>query len=177
MTSRRQHYRRDAPYFVTAETLNHRPVFAAPAAADLLVANLDLLRDELGFGLLAFVILPDRLHLLLVPGARVALGRLVRQVKAGFTHDWNAIEGAHRRIWQAGYYEALVRSEQQLKRWVEFIESAPVEAALAQATADYAYSSASHGGLVKADPYAVIGAPLAQDAAGELEPLLTRSRR
>jgi len=55
-------------YLVTTVTHERRPIFQDFTAARLLIANMRRLQDEARLDSLAFVVMPDHLHWLLVSG-------------------------------------------------------------------------------------------------------------
>lgn len=72
------------PYFVTATVRDRRPIFQKREAAELLVRELDELRERTGFALLAYAIMPDHVHLLLVPGLAATLSQIMQFIKGRF---------------------------------------------------------------------------------------------
>ena len=104
-------------------------------------------REELGFLLLSFVVMPDHVHLLLVPGSTADLPQIMRYIKGRFARAFNLTRGAAGAVWQQRFFESAARTEAQLKRWVRYIEDNPVRAGLAAAPKSYAFSSGG-GALV-----------------------------
>ena len=119
------------------------------------MTEVDRLRAELGFALLAYVVMPDHVHLILVPGPAAGLGRIMQFVKGRFARLWNAQQGSSGSVWQARYYESAVRTEVQLARWLQYIDYNPVRAGLASSPEDYPYCSA--GGKLATDLEAYLG--------------------
>lgn len=131
------------PYFVTAATVNRQPMFRNRQAAELMLAELGRLRHELDFALLAFVVMPDHVHLLLVPSAKADLSRIMQSVKGRFARLWNQRCRRTGSLWQSRYYESAVRTEAQLTRWIEYIHRNPVQAGLASIPEEYPYCSSA----------------------------------
>lgn len=77
------------PYFVTAVTWNRQPVFRDRQAAELLLTELDRLRDEMEFSLLAYAVMPDHIHLLIAPSTVASLSQVMQVVKGRFARLWN----------------------------------------------------------------------------------------
>lgn len=86
-----------------------------------MVQELVRLRDELGFALLAYAVMPDHLHLLVAPSAAVDLSRIMQSIKGRFARLWNRQSRTVGSLWQPRYYESAVRTEAQLWRWIEYI--------------------------------------------------------
>jgi REP element-mobilizing transposase RayT len=129
------------PYFVTAVTKGRRPILGDPRAADLLVSELGQLRDEIGFLLLAYALMPDHIHLVVVPGPSTSLSGIMQSLKGRFARHWNQRLGRRGSVWQPRYYESAVRTEAQLIRWLEYVAHNPVQAGLAKSPEEYPYCS------------------------------------
>jgi putative transposase len=130
-------------YFITTATYDRVPSFAKPETAEAFVEELLRLRSELGFLLLSYVVMPDHVHLLIVPGPNAGLARVMQHAKGRFARRFNASNGGQGKLWQARYYETMVRDEDSLQRRVDYIEDNPVEAGLAEDALSYPFSSAA----------------------------------
>jgi putative transposase len=100
-------------------------------------------REQLGFLLLSFVVMPDHVHLLLVPGSTADLPQIMRYIKGRFARTFNLTRGAAGAVWQQRFFESAARTELQLKRWFRYIEDNPVRSGLAGSPEAYPWSSAS----------------------------------
>ena len=149
MGTRHQFALESQPYFVTARTAERRLLFRDRRAAALFLQELERCRQELGFLLLSFVVMPDHVHLLLVPGPSADLSRVMQHIKGGFARSLNVARGSSGAVWQPRFYESAVRTEVQLDRWIRYIEENPVKARLAASPSAYPFSSA--GGALTAD--------------------------
>ncbi len=143
------------PFFVTAVTRNRQTIFRDHNAADLMLTELARLRQELRFALLGYVVMPDHIHLILVPGEAASLSQIMQLVKGRFTRAWNERRSRTGSLWQPRYYESAVRTQEQLFRWLEYIDRNPIEAGLAATEQDYPYCSA--GGRLATDIEAYLG--------------------
>jgi putative transposase len=137
------------PYFVTARTSQRRRLFRDRWAAEFFLQELQRCREDLGFLLLGFVVMPDHVHLLVVPGPGADLPRVMQHVKGRFARTFNLARGRTGAVWQARFFESAVRTEAQLERWVHYIEENPVQAGLASSPEVYPFSSA--GGALAVD--------------------------
>ena len=131
------------PYFVTAATRNRQPIFRDLQVAEMMLSELGRLRDEMGFALLAYALMPDHLHLLIVPSESAVLSRIMQSVKGRFARLWNQRLSQVGGLWQPRYYESAVRTEAQLRRWIQYIDENPVKAGLAATPGQYRYCSAA----------------------------------
>jgi len=149
MGTRRHVTLQNQPYFVTARTAQRRPLFRDHRAARLFLQELQRCREESEFLLLSFVVMPDHVHLVLVPGPRAGLSTIMRYVKGRFARTFNLACGRAGAVWQPRFYESAVRTEAQLERWVRYIEENPVREGLA--ASPWAYSFSSGGGALAVD--------------------------
>jgi putative transposase len=84
--------------------------------------------DSVGYSLHAYVVMPDHLHLLLTPSE--TLEKAIQLIKGGFSFrakrelEWN---GA---IWQQGFTEHSVRTEEDWFNHLDYIRQNPVRAQL-----------------------------------------------
>jgi REP element-mobilizing transposase RayT len=140
---------------VTATIQNRKPLFRSRKAAELLVGVLEQLRGELGFALLGYAVMPDHLHLILIPDSAAGLARIMQFVKGRFARLWNERRGSRGSVWQPRYYESAVRTEAQLARWLDYVNYNPVRAGLAGSPEEYPYCSA--GGRLATDLDAYLG--------------------
>ncbi len=139
-------YRRFAaknlPSFVTTNTRERSPIFVPPAACELLIRTIDEVRAENSFLLLALTIMPDHLHLILVPSVE-PLGRIIQLIKGRFAYAYNQGAGRRGAVWQSRYHERTLRSERALLRAIEYVHQNPVTAGLVVDVGDYPWSSAN----------------------------------
>lgn len=147
MGTRNHPIQSNQPYFVTTITRKRQPIFRDHHAAGLFLAELGRLRSDLGFALLGYAVMPDHVHLVVVPADSANLREIMRVVKGRFARLWNHRCGQSGSLWQLRYYESAVRTEQQLVQWLKYIDDNPVHAGLTPSPQEYPYCS-SGGGLV-----------------------------
>ncbi len=133
------------PYFVTFATYGRLPVFRDAAAARLFLGELRKLRGELKFLLLGYVVMPDHVHLVIVPGSAVGLAKVMQYVKGRFARFYHARIGGEGKLWQNRYYETVIRDEASLLQRVQYMEGNPVRAGLVSQPEDCPFSSADSG--------------------------------
>jgi REP element-mobilizing transposase RayT len=108
-----------------------------------MVEALYLTRNRYEFLLLSFVVMPDHLHCIVVPRSGDTISRVVRFIKGTSARMLNASRGVKGPVWQPRFYDRAIRDEDALRNAIEYIESNPVKAGLAEAPTDYLYSSAN----------------------------------
>lgn len=87
--------------------------------------------------------MPDHVHLLIVPGPAADLANIMQHVKGRFARRFNESNGGQGKLWQARYYETMVRDEHSLQRRIDYIEENPVAAGLSEDAPSYNFSSAA----------------------------------
>ncbi len=92
---------------------------------------------------LAWVVMPNHIHVLIVvmPGWPVQL--LVKSWKSHTARAINTCLGERGAFWQADYFDRFVRDEEHLRREIAYIEENPVKAGLVGRPTDWPWSSAS----------------------------------
>lgn len=129
------------PSFITTNTHERRPIFSFATACDLLVKTIYDVRRETAFKLLAFAVMQDRLHMILVPPAG-QLGRVVQLIKGRFARVFNQQRGRTGPVWQSRYHERTLVTEAALARAMEYVANNPVAAGMVDTREQYRWSSA-----------------------------------
>jgi len=120
-------------YLVTTVTQGRSPVFARFDAARVLI---DVMRQESTSGraqTLAFVVMPDHLHWLLVLGEGAVLSAVVQAVKSVSAHRLGT------KVWQRGFYDRAIRREEDVQAVARYVVANPVRAGLVARVGDYAH--------------------------------------
>ncbi len=122
----------------------------------IVLANLEFYQKRLDFRLNAFVVMPDHLHLLLVPG-ETWLSDIMRSLKSFIAKQIIGAMGGAGPIWQSRFHDRAIRREDQFLTAVDYIHQNPVRAGLSPSAEQYPYSSAStYAGLVLSGAPAVV---------------------
>ncbi len=128
-------------YFVTLETRQRRPVFAAASMADLLVQQIYRQRAQKRFALHEFVIMPDHVHLLVTPRA-MNVEQSIQLLKEDFARELLEQMSLRTEIWAPSFSERRIRDGADYQMHARYIAGNPVRHLLAESPEDYAYSSA-----------------------------------
>lgn len=130
------------PCHVTQRGVNRCPTFEA---SEDRLTYLRLLKDNLAdaqAGLLAYCLMTNHVHLIVVPGHEESLAILLRRLHGRYAQYYNTRYGRSGHLWQNRYFACLL---QQNHLWAAmiYVEHNPVRAGLAVSPADYAWSSAA----------------------------------
>ena len=128
-------------YHVSTATAGRQPVFSNAAAAQVVVDALRFLRRERAY-VLAYAVMPDHIHVLLVPRAPQTVSSLMQSLKGFTSRAINAQLGRHGALWQESFYDRVIRGDQHLMEAIEYVHGNPVAAGLAQRPEDYPFCSA-----------------------------------
>jgi putative transposase len=113
-------------------------VFKEPDVAEQTLAQFRRTSALERFAILAYCLMPDHAHLL-AEGLAInsdfrRFAKMAKQRSGGLyarTH--------HRRLWQAGYYERVLREEDDARELARYIISNPLRAELVKTPTDYPF--------------------------------------
>jgi REP element-mobilizing transposase RayT len=131
----------DSTYFVTfrvRKTLGK--VLEDHAFASVIEEALWLGHGE-RYGLHAYVIMPDHVHLLLKPLAGWSLARILQGIKAFTARQINSHLCRKGTFWQDESFDHLIRNERDWLDKFRYIHDNPVKAGLVKSPEDYLFSS------------------------------------
>ena len=125
-------------YFITAVTHKRQPILTDSSAIISKCLNKMLIKHRTK--LIAWVILPDHFHILINPQGHVD----------SFMHDFKLSFGAYfrkengmssGRIWQARYWDHIIRNQDDLNNHIDYIHFNPVKHGLVDSPFDWKDSS------------------------------------
>lgn len=142
--------------FITIVTNKRQPI---------LIDNVDLLRKSFkaakevyNFEIFASVILPDYIHLIIIPKNINDYPKIIRAIKYNFSKmindggiaippykNDNCSAGLpscqNKTIWQRRYWEHTIRAEEDLNKHLDYIHYNPIKHGLTQKVKDWEFSS------------------------------------
>jgi REP element-mobilizing transposase RayT len=136
-----------AAYHTISVTRGRQRFFADPNDADLVVQAIRHASDRNKTYVLAYAVMPDHLHLLIVPRRPYTVSTLMMEIKRYSAKQINARHGRRGTLWQQSFYDRLVRGDAHLSATIQYIEHNPVAARLAHQPGEYRFSSASPEGF------------------------------
>ncbi|HJR75302.1 MAG TPA: transposase [Luteimonas sp.] len=130
-------------YAVTVVTGGREPVFrnenyAAHAIVAIRDCELSRLSDSL-----AWVVMPEHVHWMFALRLGT-LGACVQRFKSVSTRAINACRSGAESVWQRGYYDHRLRSDEDLLAQARYIVANPIRRGLARRIEDYPYWWARH---------------------------------
>ena len=124
----------DQIYHVTFTTHNRRPLFQSLKYGRDFI---QILKIESGVtDTLAFVVMPDHVHWLLQLRNK-SLSKTVQTVKSMSTRYINLVSGSTGAIWQPGFHDHAIRSDEYIVDIARYIVMNPVRAGLVRSVREY----------------------------------------
>lgn len=87
--------------------------------------------DERYYALIAAVVMPDHVHLLLIPCTGFSLSRILKGIKGVTARRVNHRRDTRGRLWQDESFDRIVRDQPELQEKLKYMFNNPVKAGLA----------------------------------------------
>jgi REP element-mobilizing transposase RayT len=130
-------------YHTISVTRGRRALFLDPKNAKIVLDTISYVRQNRKAFLLAYVVMPDHLHLLIAPREPQTIASVMHTIKSYSARQLQRQAGIHGSIWQQGYFDRMMRTDEHLGITAEYIERNPVTAGLVTDPAAYSFSSAN----------------------------------
>jgi putative transposase len=153
----KRYYGRGDFHFITFSCYRRLAFFESASARDVFVGELAQLRDQEGFTLWGYVVMPEHIHLLLGEPPCGDLSTVVQKLKLRVARHvrprkkWNADGRSEhpvthraepvRNFWQERFYDFNVYSEGKRKEKLNYMHANPVKRGLVAHPKDWAWSS------------------------------------
>jgi putative transposase len=139
------------PYHVTQRGNRRGSVFFNDYDRESYLAGLETYATRHDLAVLAYCLMANHVHLVVVPGAADSLHRVFRPLHMRHAQRVNRLKSWSGHLWQGRYFAAAL-DEPYLWAAVRYVELNPVAARLTARAEDYPWSSAAaHCGL-RSDP-------------------------
>src|SRR3990172_6792553 len=121
-------YEGPGAFSVTVSTAGRAPLFRKPATVHLCVSALSETASLHHMDVLAYCFMPDHLHLLVQARDDGSFLRFMKGFKqiSGYRYRRSAMQP----LWQKGYYDHVLRREQNVNQVAEYIPPPPARAGL-----------------------------------------------
>lgn len=123
-------------YSLTSVVRDRKPLLSDFALARLLIQQFRLAQNEQAAVSLAWVVMPDHFHWL-VQLEHTTLATLMRRVKSRSGCAINKASGRQGPLWQAGFHDRAIRTEDDIESVARYIVMNPVRAGLVEKVGDY----------------------------------------
>lgn len=126
-------------FFATTKTSMGRRLLQSERNAELLIEVLRSLAPERKFKLRDFVIMPDHVHLLLTVDEGMTVEKAMQVVKGRFSYRLGNELGFKGEVWQKGFSEVLMLSDESFEQHRAYVANNPVKAGLVDVPEEYPY--------------------------------------
>ena len=92
--------------------------------------------------LIAWVIMPNHVHLLLRPIENVSLSVIIHSIKSFTANRANHLLGLKGKFWSNDYFDRYIRNREHFDKTIAYIHNNPVKAGLCLRAADWPFGSA-----------------------------------
>src|SRR6266851_9619525 len=130
------------PHHITQRGNERRNVFFTPADREVYLGLLKQYTELHYVQVLAFCLLTNHVHLVLVPERADSLAKVLREVHMRYSQYRHAVEHGSGHLWQSRYYSCPV-APGYLGSVIRYVELNPVRAGLVDQAKAYAWSSAA----------------------------------
>ena len=142
-----------ALHYLTGNIARRLPVFEQAACCGAFIDILSRLKDEWPFKLVAYVMMPDHIHLIVNPkdgrirelaGALKSLAarRIIDEVKGlSFLRERPDSDGSIHQVWQESFKALPLWSDWLIWQKINYIHNNPLKAGMVKSAADYRWSS------------------------------------
>jgi putative transposase len=131
---------REFPYVVTTVTVDREPILKQSRAADIVFEAILFGKKQGWYYLLSFVIMPDHVHLIIIPEHR-NISECMKSIKEFSAKSINTVFDRECPVRQGGFYDYILDSEEKVLSRMRYIEDNPARKGLVANPEDYGYSS------------------------------------
>jgi putative transposase len=124
-------------YLITTVTHGRQPLFSDLRFGRMIVSGMRAFETQQIAQTLAFVVMPDHLHWLLRLDGQLTLSNLMRLLKGRTGRAVNQLRQSQEPVWQHGFHEHAVRTEESLVGIARYVIMNPVRAGLVERSGDY----------------------------------------
>ena len=125
-------------YFITFCTYRRRPILATHAIHDEFIRFCqNAVRDHNVF-VGRYVIMPDHLHFFVAGDLNFHVGKWIRSLKQALGKKISLAKD-HSRIWQEGFFDHALRSDESMAQKWDYIRENPVQAGLVSDLVNWPY--------------------------------------
>lgn len=130
-------YRESRAYHITWRTYQRRRLLGSYELASEACRIFEEEAARTRTDLYVYCVMPDHVHALLQPNGGDHI-QYVQAVKGKSTRTYWKL-GGYGKLWQRGFYDRILRSEESLPRITQYILANPVRAGLADVIGEYSF--------------------------------------
>jgi putative transposase len=142
-------------FFVTSSIAEKRNLLQSDRSSSLFITILYYYRSQAKFRLHEFVVMPDHFHAIITVGSDLSIERAMQFIKGGFAFRAGRAFGFKAPVWQRGFSEVRILSEDAFDKVRSYLRNNPVARNLVLNPEDFPYSSAFPGYELDPPPQAL----------------------
>jgi putative transposase len=125
----RRYYVPGAAVFITQVVHERQPILADPRVLKLLRSTLQTVKEFHPFCMLAYVFLPDHIHLIIQPTGDSNFSQIMHSLKPNFTRSYKRLMGHEEplKLWQKRFWDHVIREERDLENHLHYVHFNPVK--------------------------------------------------
>ncbi len=124
---------------LTSNVADRQKLFLDAARVECVVEALRCSDREARSRTLAWVVMPDHVHWLMqLRDGNIS--RCMQSFKSRASRAFNLLTGAQGSVWQRGFYDHCIRSDESLEKQARYLIENPVRAGLAASLGEYPYA-------------------------------------
>jgi REP element-mobilizing transposase RayT len=139
----RRYKGKNIPFFITTSTYRNQIFFLDETRCEVVIDYIYRAKVKMLKYLLAFTLMPDHLHLLMIPKDKYTISDIMLFIKKGSSRVIHIRENTTGHLWTKRFFDKGIRSEKKLIETIEYIHNNPVKAGLVSGPEDYLFSSAN----------------------------------
>ena len=134
-------YVRNAVYHLRTSTVNRAPLLADCRCQQVVLEGLTHTAAALDFCILAYVVMPDHVHMVLQPRGAYNISAFMASFKKHSSRKLNRRLGRKGPFWRREFFDHMLRSDEHLHQLIDYIHDNPVRRGLAPSAAEWRFSS------------------------------------
>lgn len=128
-------------YHITTRGNNRQPIFIDDEDRQRYLMVLDRCRSRFPYALLAFVLMPNHVHLIVQALPEASLSSVMHWVSTGYTKRFNERHGRSGHLFQGRFFSRLIDGDAYLLEATRYVHVNPVRAGLVTYPEEYLWSS------------------------------------
>jgi putative transposase len=136
--------KQDAVYHVTARANRGDMVLFCPAMRQLFLNLLERAKKKYGFVIHNFCIMGNHVHLIIRPGPKGSLSKIMQWVLGLFARAWNKKHGVKGHVWGDRFFSKTVETLFDFLHTFDYVTKNPVKANLVESAAEWEFGGLRH---------------------------------
>lgn len=145
-----------AEYHVVARANRQEFILKEPRVKELLLQVLKEARRRFNFSIRNFCIMSNHVHLMVRPGKRENLSRIMQWILSVFAIRYNRLLGLHGHVWYDRFRSRVIENYRQLLATFVYVSENPVRAGIVDRPIAYRYSGVTY---IRDGDYRIVDKP------------------